>query len=57
MNAPTIDDRLQTIEADEARDAAPQDEADSLTELGKVSDTQGGIFGGKYDYGYGFQYF
>ncbi len=56
MNTPTNDDRLQAIETDEARDVAPQDEASLLTELGKVSDTQGGLGGNKYDSGYGWQF-
>lgn len=56
MNTPTIDDRLQAIETDEARDAAPEEETARLTALGKVSDTQGGLGGNKYDSGYGWQF-
>lgn len=56
MNTPTNDDRLQAIETDEARAVAPEDETASLTALGKVSDTQGGLGGNKYDSGYGWQF-
>ncbi len=56
MNTSTNDDRLQAIETDEARDGMPEDETDGLTALGKVSDTQGGLGGNKYDSGYGWQF-
>ncbi len=56
MNTPTNDDRLQAIETDEARDVMPEEETASLTALGKVSDTQGGLGGNKYDSGYGWQF-
>lgn len=57
MNTPTNEDRLQAVEADEGHEARPQDEAVSLTELGKVSDTQGGVWGNKYDSGMGWQFY
>jgi hypothetical protein len=57
MNTPKNDDRLQAIETDQVEQAAQGEEAGSLTELGKVSDTQGGIFGYKVDSGLGWQYF
>lgn len=57
MNTPKNDERLQAIETDQVEQAAQGEEAGSLTELGKVSDTQGGIFGYKVDSGLGWQYF
>ena len=58
MNTPENDDRLQTIETDQVDEqAARGEEAGTLTELGKVSDTQGGIFGYKVDSGLGWQYY
>ena len=57
MNTPQNDDRLQMSETHQVEQAARDEEAGSLTELGKVSDTQGGIFGYKVDSGLGWQYF
>ncbi len=57
MNTPTNDERLQTIETDQVERAALDEGPESLTELGKVSDTQGGIFGYKVDTGFGWQYY
>lgn len=55
MNTPMNEDRLQAIEAEEGQEKGQESEAVSLTELGKVSDTQGGIWGVKYDSAYGWQ--
>lgn len=59
MNSQSNDHRLQAMETDQVRtDEATRDDAgESLTELGKVSDTQGGFLGVKYDSGLGWQAF
>lgn len=55
MSTSTSDDRLQAIEADQVERAIREEETGSLAELGKVSDTQGGVLGYKYDGGLGWQ--
>lgn len=54
MSTSTSDDRLQAIEADQVEQVSLE-VTESLAELGKVSDTQGGVLGYKYDGGYGWQ--
>lgn len=55
MSTPTKDEQLRSPHSREAPDSAADDAPETLTELGKVSDTQGGILGTKYDSGYGWQ--
>lgn len=55
MNTPEHDERTATIHYDNPEPTPAQEPG--LTELGKVSDTEGGVLGGKYDSGYGWQYY
>lgn len=59
MSTQSNDHRLQAIETDQIQaDEATRDEAgDCVMELGKVSDTQGGFLGAKYDSGLGWEAF
>ena len=55
MNSPACEEGLQPAEPAPAQSASdPQPE---LVELGKVSQTQGGLLGAKYDSAVGWQYY
>lgn len=53
MNSPKSDDRKLPSETEHVEQTASDEEAGSLTELGKVSGTEGGIAGYKVDSGLG----
>ena len=55
MNSPACEEGLEPAESTPAQSASePQPE---LVELGKVSQTQGGLLGAKYDSAVGWQYY
>lgn len=55
MNTPARDDPQQPDGTDLQETPAPSET--QWVELGKVSDTQGGLIGSKPDSGYGWQYY
>lgn len=56
MSIPTRDELQLEADLQQTPNQTPRADA-ALIEVGKVSDTQGGNFGSKFDNGAGFQFF
>jgi hypothetical protein len=57
MNSPACEEGLEPAEPAPAPAQSASDPQPELVELGKVSQTQGGLLGAKYDSAVGWQYY